>query len=87
MRGAGLTEAESTAELYGSQKEAQGILLLKDAEAQGEALRRQALSGEGGRFLVALETVKSIKLGEIAVSTQLVNPLDLEQMMEMLGAK
>jgi len=82
-----VTEAESTAELYGSQKEAQGILLLKDAEAQGEALRRQALSGEGGRFLVALETVKSIKLGEIAVSTQLVNPLDLEQMMEMLGAK
>ncbi|MHC4513318.1 MAG: SPFH domain-containing protein [Planctomycetota bacterium] len=81
-----VTEAESTAELYASQKEAQGILLLKDAEAQGEALRRQALSGEGGRFLVALETVKSIKLGEIAVSTQLVNPLDLERMMEMLGA-
>ncbi len=82
-----VTETESAAELYASQKEAQGILLLKDAEAQGEALRRQALSGDGGRFLVALETVKNIQLGEIAVSTQLVNPLDLERMMEMLGAK
>ena len=82
-----VTETESAAELYASQKEAEGILLLKDAEARGEALRRQALSGEGGRFLVALETVKNIKLGEIAVSTQLVNPLDLDAMMEMLGAK
>jgi hypothetical protein len=82
-----VTEIESTADLYAAQKEAQGILLLKDAEARGEALRRQALSGEGGRFLVALETVKNIQLGEIMVSTQLVNPLDLEQMMEMLGAK
>ncbi len=80
-------ETESAADLYASQKEAQGILLLKDAKARGEALRRQALSGEGGRFLVALETVKNIKLGEIAVSTQLVNPLNLEQMMELLGAK
>lgn len=82
-----VTETESSAELHAAQKEAQGILLLKDAEAQGEALRRQALSGEGGRFLVALEMVKNIKLGEIAVSTQLVNPLNLEQMMELLGVK
>jgi regulator of protease activity HflC (stomatin/prohibitin superfamily) len=82
-----VTETESAAELHASQKEAQGILLLKDAEAQGEALRRQALSGEGGRFLVALEMVKNIELTEIAVSTQLVNPLNLDQMMELLGVK
>ena len=79
-------ETESGAELYAAQKEAAGIKLLKDSEAQGEALRRQALSGEGGRFLVALEAVKNIELGEIMVSTQAVNPLNLERMMEMLGA-
>jgi hypothetical protein len=31
--------------------------------------------------------VKNIELTEIAVSTQLVNPLNLDQMMELLGVK
>ena len=38
-------------------------------------------------MVVALEAVRNIELGEITVSTQLVNPLDLDGIMKLLGAK
>lgn len=81
-----VVETQSEADLYADQKEASGIKLLKDAEARGEALKRQALTGSGGSTLVALEVAKNLKLGDMMVSTQLVNPLDLNEMMRILGA-
>lgn len=81
-----VVETRSKAELYANEKEAEGIRLLKDAEARGEALKRQALSGDGGATLVALRTVENLKFDHLSVSTQLVNPLDLAEMMKRLGA-
>ncbi|MEE2887245.1 MAG: SPFH domain-containing protein [Planctomycetota bacterium] len=81
-----VVETQSEADLYAQQKEALGIKLLKDAEARGEALKRQALTGSGGNTLVALEVAQNLKLGDMMVSTQLVNPLDLNEMMRTLGA-
>ena len=82
-----VTETRSEADLYARQKEAEGIKLLKVAKAKGEALKREALSSAGGSTLVALRTVESLDLGEIVISTQLVNPLDLDEMMRRLGAR
>ncbi|MCA8957904.1 MAG: hypothetical protein KDC87_17645 [Planctomycetes bacterium] len=82
-----VAETRSTAELYAKQKEAEGLLLVKDSEARGEALRRQALVGTGGNTLVALRVVENLKLGDLSVSTQLINPLDLDRMMRSFGVE
>ena len=81
-----VTEMESEADLYARQKEAEGIKLTKDAEARGEALKRAALATAGGDTLVALRIVENLKLGDLMISTQLVNPLDIDAMMRRLGA-
>lgn len=78
-------ELQSDADLYAALKEADGIKLLRDAEAQGQALRRSALSSTGGTVLVALEIARNLKLGEMSVSTQATNPLDVNAMMERFG--
>ena len=82
-----VTETLSDAELYAARKEAEGITLLKDAEARGEALRRAALANGGGSTLVALRAVENLNLGDMMLSTQLVNPLDFDEMMKRLGIK
>ncbi len=81
-----VVETQSEADLYAQQKQAEGIKLTKDAEARGEALKREALTGQGGSTLVALRVAENLQLGEMLISTQLVNPLDLDQMMRSLGA-
>ena len=78
-------ELESDADLYAELKEAEGIVLLRGAEAKGQALRRNAVSGTGGAVLVALELARSLNLGDMAVSTQGTNPLDIDAMMRKLG--
>lgn len=80
-----VTETKSDADLYAAVKEAEGVKLLKEAEARGEALRREALAGAGGSVLVALELVRNLKLGEMVLSTQAVNPLDVETLLDRLG--
>ena len=82
-----VTVTRSEADLYAAQKEALGIKLLKDAEARGQALKRQALSTAGGSMLVALRTVEGLKFDTLSISTQLVNPLDLAEMMKRFGAE
>jgi regulator of protease activity HflC (stomatin/prohibitin superfamily) len=81
-----VVETLSAAELHVQQKEAEGIKLLKDAEARGQALKRSALTGKGGDIVVALRVVENLKLDSMVLSTQLVNPLDLVEMMRRLGA-
>ena len=78
-------ELQSDADLYAALKEADGIKLLRDAEAKGQALRRAAVSSSGGTVLVALEIARNLRLGDVAISTQATNPLDIQAMMEMFG--
>lgn len=81
-----VVETHSDADLYAQQKQALGIKLLKDAEARGEALKREALTGAGGNTLVALQVASNLQFGDMKVSTQLVNPLDLDDIIRSLGA-
>jgi hypothetical protein len=81
-----VTEIKSDADLYAAVKEAEGVKLLKEAEARGQTLRRDALAGAGGSMLVALELVRNLNLGEMVLSTQAMNPLDVETLLDQLGA-
>ena len=80
-------ETQSDADLYAMLKEADGIKLLREAEATGQALRRDAVATTGGTVLVALEIARNLQLGDMLVSTQVTNPLDISSMMEKLGLR
>ena len=82
-----VTQLRAEAEFYAAQKEADGTRLMKESEAKGQELRRQAVGAAGGNVLVALELARNLKLGSMAVSTQQVNPLDVDSVMRMLGVK
>lgn len=82
-----VTEVESDADLYAAKKDADGTRLVKEAEARGQHLRREALATAGGDNLVALEFATRLQLGEMSISTQQVDPLDIDAMMERFGAK
>jgi regulator of protease activity HflC (stomatin/prohibitin superfamily) len=82
-----VAQLRSDADLYAAVKQAEGARLLKEAEAAGQALRRKALSGAGGGNLVALELARNLNLGSLSVSTQAVNPLDIDALMTRLGAR
>jgi len=78
------TTIGAEAEFYGSQKEAEGVLALKKAEAKGIEALRAALEGEGGRNMVKLEYAR--KLRQITITGQ---PFTLEgrtDRFEHLGA-
>ena len=80
-------ETRSDADLYAAQLRAQGELEVKRAEAEGERMRRESLSGAGADVLVALELAKSLKLEELTISTQMVDPLDVDAMLRRFGVK
>ena len=83
-----LTVARLTADadLYAAQKTAEGSLMERQAEAEGERLKAMALGAAGGANLVALEAVRQLKLDRAVVSTWDVDFLDIEGMIEKLGA-
>ena len=56
---------KADADLYKNQHDAEGTLLLKSAEAEGSRRMNEALMGEGGRNLVALEAVKKLTVNEV----------------------
>jgi len=78
-------ELESDADLYAALREAEGIRLLAEAEATGQSLRREAMSSTGGAVLVALQLARNLQLGDMTISTQAVNPLDIEAMIARFG--
>ncbi|MHA1572855.1 MAG: SPFH domain-containing protein [Alphaproteobacteria bacterium] len=80
------TNIKAEADLYTAKKQAEGQLAIKQAEAEGERLRNQAMQGVGGAIMVALEAAKNLKLGDVVVSTQITDFLDIEGMIEKLGA-
>jgi len=72
-------------DLYKAQRLAEGQLELKKAEAEGERLRNEAMAGAGGRIMAALEAAKHLELGDITVSTQQTDFLDIDAMIRKLG--
>ena len=74
------------ADLYKAELEAKGTLLEKEAQAEGELLKATALNTPGGENLVAFELVEQLNLGEITVSTQSNDFLDVEAVLEKVGA-
>jgi len=65
---------------------AAGELLVARAEAEGERLRRVAMTGLGGDLIVALEAARNINLDDIVVSTQDMDLVDVDEMIIKLGA-
>lgn len=65
---------------------AAGELLVDRAKAEGERLRRLAMTGYGGDLIVALEAARNINLGDIVVSTQDMDLLNIDEMIIKLGA-
>lgn len=82
-----VTQIESDANLYQAQKKAEGDLLVKEATATGEKLKSQALQGAGGQNVVALKLAENLNLGEMTISTQAINPLDVQAILQLLGAQ
>lgn len=76
---------KAEADLHAAKKRAEGQLLVKQAEALGERLRNEAMSGTGAEILVALEAAKNLRLGDVTVSTQRTDFLDIDTMVEKLG--
>jgi len=60
-------------------------LLIARAKAEGERLRRKAMTGTGGDLIVALEAARNINLDDVIVSTQDIDLLDIEKMINKLG--
>ena len=77
---------KADANLYLAELEAKGTLLEKEATAEGERLKATALNTPGGENLVAFEIVEQLNLGEITVSTQSNDFLDVASVLEKIGA-
>jgi regulator of protease activity HflC (stomatin/prohibitin superfamily) len=80
------SEKRADADLLQAQKEAEGDRLMKLAEAEGEKLRNEALAGNGGRVIAAIEAAKNLKVGSVTVSTTQTDLMDLDAMASKLGA-
>ena len=80
-----LIEKKAEGNLYKEERRAAGVLLIARAKAEGERLRRKAMTGTGGDLIVALEAARNINLDDVVVSTQDTDLLDIEKMIDKLG--
>ncbi len=90
----GNAEAEkirADARLYLELKKAEADQLVQTAKAKGDALIANAMTGPGGRRIVALQMAEVLKgLDKIVVQSggkQGVNPLDLKSLLKMTGVE
>ncbi|MFQ5862597.1 MAG: SPFH domain-containing protein [Candidatus Brocadiales bacterium] len=81
-----VVEKKAAADRYRDERIAAGELMVRKARAEGENLRRAAMIGVGGDLIVALEAAKNINLGYLEFTTQRVDLLDIEQMVQKFGA-
>ena len=81
-----VAKSQADADLFAAELHAKGTYLEKEADAKGELLKAQALKGSGGSNLVALEAIRELNLGNMEVSTLDTDFLDVEAMVEKLGA-
>lgn len=82
-----VVETKARADLVAAELEAKATRLRKEAEAAGQSLKREALAAGGGANYVALELARNLNFGPLGVSTQLVDPFDIDKMLERFGAK
>lgn len=80
-----LIEKKAEGNLYKEERRAAGELLIARAKAEGERLRRKAMTGAGGDLIVALEAARNINLKDVVVSTQDIDLLDIDKMIDKLG--
>jgi regulator of protease activity HflC (stomatin/prohibitin superfamily) len=80
-----LIEKKAEGNLYKEERRAAGELLIARAKAEGERLRRKAMTGAGGDLIVALEAARNINLHDVVISTQDVDLLDIDKMIDKLG--
>lgn len=74
------TQRRADADLYRSQREAEGQLMIRRAEAEGTQRMNEALSGEGGKNLAALEAVKNLQLTDVtfpSIGYEWFNPVNM----------
>ncbi len=81
-----MIEQKAEGDHYMHVKHAAGELLVDRAKAEGERLRRVAMTGLGGDLIVALEAARNINLEDVVVSTQDMDLLDVDEMIIKLGA-
>ncbi len=81
-----MIEQKAEGDHYMHVKHAAGELLVDRAKAEGERLRRVAMTGMGGDLIVALEAARNINLDDVVVSTQDMDLLDVDEMIIKLGA-
>ncbi|HCN18794.1 MAG: hypothetical protein A3C38_05750 [Planctomycetes bacterium RIFCSPHIGHO2_02_FULL_50_42] len=80
-----MVEKKAAANRYKQERTAAGDLLVRKARAEGENLRREAMIGVGGDLIVALEAAKNINLGYLEFTTQQVDLLEIEDMVQKFG--
>src|SRR3989338_8871406 len=80
-----MVEKKAAANRYKQERAAAGDLLVRKAWAEGENLRREAMIGVGGDLIVALEAAKNINLGYLEFTTQQVDLLEIEDMVQKFG--
>ena len=82
-----MVEKKAKGDRYRTEKVAAGSYLVAKANADGEKLRREAMGGLGGNMIVAIEAAKNLNLGDVLISTQDVDLLDVDYMVSKLGAE
>jgi regulator of protease activity HflC (stomatin/prohibitin superfamily) len=80
-----LVQTMAAGDLYRQERVAEGTLLVKKAQAVGEQLRREALSGVGGDIIIAMEAARNMNLADVNLSSLDLNLLDVDEMATRLG--
>ncbi len=80
-------ELRSDADLYAAEKRATGDLEVKKAEAEAERMKREALALPGADIYVAIQLVESLRLQDVAISTQTFDPLDIDAVVKRLTVR
>lgn len=80
-------QRRADADLYKTRRDAEGRLLVKSAEAEGTERMNQALAGEGGQNLAALEAAKNLQLTEVTFPSTGFDWFDPHHMAQRLGAE
>ncbi|MGQ3684921.1 MAG: SPFH domain-containing protein [Candidatus Loosdrechtia sp.] len=80
-----LVKTMAEGDLYKQERIAEGTLLVKKAQAVGEQLRREALSGLGGDIIIAMEAARNMNLADVNLSSLDLNLLDVDEMATRLG--
>ncbi|MFC1601138.1 SPFH domain-containing protein [Candidatus Sumerlaeota bacterium] len=77
--------AIALADRYQREQVAKGELLKTQAQAEGDQAINKAYEGAGGQMYLVKKMIENIELGTIEINTNVTNPFDVEQLLNMLG--